>query len=324
MTQQLSASISAPHPLSGKIVTVIGGSGFVGRHLAQHLFEHGARLRIASRSPGKAYAVRALANLGQVQFIGTDVTRPEMLTAGFTGSDMVVNLVSAFTGKLDAIQGEGAGRIAAAAKAAGVRAFIHVSVLGADATSDVPYLRTKAEGERAILTAYPQATILRPSVLFGPDDHFVMMLADAMASAPIMPVFAPEAKLQPLYVDDLAKAIVNVLANTEHHEGKIYEVAGPEAISMLEITQRIAAAQERKRHIWPLSDSMAKVLRALPFTPISADQYKVLKAGNTLTGALPGLDALGVTPRPIGLFLNRWMAPFRKTGRFTDDNAVAP
>ena len=312
-----------PHSLNGKIVTVLGGSGFVGRHLAQELLMRGARVRIASRHPGKAYAVRALANLGQVQFAHVDVTKPESMARGFAGSDLVVNLVGAFSGKLEALQGEGAGSIAAAAKAAGAQAFVHVSAMGADASSSIAYARTKAEGEQAVLAAFPQATILRPSVLFGPDDKFVMMFGQTIATLPVMPVFAPEAKLQPLFVDDAAEAIANALSDPAAHGGKTYEIAGPEAITMLDLTQRIARAEGRKRCIMPLSDAMAGLVTALPFTPISGDQYKLLKANNLPGGVLPGIADLGISPRPLGLYLDRWMLQYRKHGRFGEDEAQA-
>lgn len=307
-------------PLAGKVVTVLGGSGFVGKHLAQELFARGARLRIASREPRKAFAVRPLGNLGQVQFARVDVTRPDSLAAVLAGSDAVVNLVGAFAGNLDAVQGKGAGRIAAAARAAGAGAFVHVSAIGADADSQVDYARTKAEGEEAVRAAFPGATIVRPSVMFGPDDHFVTMLGDLIASLPALPVFAPEARLQPVFVDDAAEAIANALSDPAAHGGKTYELAGPEAITMLDLDRRIARAAGRERSFIALPDAVGGLIAAatgwLPGAPISSDQFKLLQAGSVATGSVPGIEALGVSPRPLGLFLDRWMMRFRKHGRF--------
>ncbi|MCT2400352.1 complex I NDUFA9 subunit family protein [Novosphingobium mangrovi (ex Huang et al. 2023)] len=313
--------------LAGKIVTVLGGSGFVGRHLAQELLARGARLRIASRNPRKAYAIKPLGNLGQVQFARVDVTRPDSLAAVLAGSDAVVNLVGAFAGDLDALQGNGAGGIAAAAKAAGAKAFVHVSALGADAGSDVDYARTKAEGEQAVRSAFPDATIVRPSLMFGPDDKFVMMFGGLITRMPGMPVFAPEAKLQPVFVDDVAEAIANALADPAAHGGKIYDLAGPEVVTMLELNERIAAAEGRSRSFAALPDAVAGLIATLtgwlPGAPITSDQFKLLKAGSVASGTVPGIADLGVSPRPLGLFLDRWMVQFRKHGRFGVKNAAA-
>lgn len=312
--------------LYGKIVTVLGGSGFVGRHLAQELLARGARLRIASRHPKKAFAIKPLGNLGQVQFAGVDVTKSDSLAAVLAGSDAVVNLVGAFAGNLDALQGKGAGTIAAAARAAGVGAFVHVSAIGADAGSDVDYARTKAEGEDAVRAAFPEATIVRPSLMFGPDDRFVMMFAELISRMPALPVFAPQAKLQPVFVDDVAQAIGNALAAPEVHGGKTYELAGPEVITMLAFNERIAAAQGRSRSFAELPDVVSGLIASttgwLPGAPISSDQFKLLKAGSVAGGTLPGIAELGVTPRPLGLFLDRWMVRFRKHGRFGAKHAA--
>ena len=320
----------SPRPtdsLSGKIVTVLGGSGFVGRHLAQELLARGARLRIASRNPQKAYTIKPLGNLGQVQFARVDVTKPDSLAAVLAGSDAVVNLVGAFGGDLDALQGKGAGGIAAAAKAAGAQAFVHVSAIGADAASDVAYARTKAEGETAVLAAFPQATVVRPSLVFGPDDNFLMMFGQLIPRMPVMPVFAPEAKLQPVFVDDVAEAIANALADPEACGGKVYELAGPEVVTMLELNERIARAEGRAASFAALSDGVSGLIAGLtgwlPGAPITRDQFKLLKAGSVASGDLPGLAELGVSPRPLALFLDRWMTQFRKHGRFGTKGARA-
>ena len=305
--------------LDGRLVVLIGGSGFVGAHLAQALLKRGCRLRIVSRHPERAFRLRALANLGQVQFLRGDVTRPAGLAAALAGAFGVVNLVGAFAGNLDALQGEGAGRTAAVAQAAGVEAFVQVSALGSDAASPVDYNRTKAEGEAAVRAAFPGATIVRPSVLFGEDDAFLNLFAGLIARLPALPVFGPQAKLQPLNVDDAAEAIANALGDPARHGGKAYDIAGPEAISMLDLNRRIAAAQNREPVLVALPDVVSGGFAAatgwLPGAPLSSDQWALLKDGNVLHGE-NGLAALGVTPRPLGLFLDRWMVRYRKHGRF--------
>lgn len=308
--------------LEGKLVVLLGGSGFLGKHVTQELLARGARLRIASRHPERAFALKPLGNLGQVQLVRCDVLRTASLSAALAGADGVVNLVGAFDGDLDALQGKGAGTIARAARDAGASAFVHVSANGADADSPVDYARTKAEGEAAVLTAFPKATVMRPSILFGPDDHFVNRFAGLIATLPAMPVFGPEARLQPVFVDDVAQAIAEALGNSGAHGGKTFELCGPEVLTMLEFNQRIAAAQGRARAFIELPDFVSSAFATLtgwaPGAPITRDQWELLKAGNTASGKLPGLKALGVSPHPLGLYLDRWMVRFRKHGRFGD------
>jgi len=312
-------SVNEKDTLSGKVVTVLGGTGFFGRHLAQELLARGARLRLVSRHPQKAWRVRPLGNLGQMQSVPLDATRSNKLAEALAGSDAVVNLVGAFKGNLDALQGKGAGRFAAIARDAGVASFVHVSAIGADASSRVAYARTKGEGEAAVLEAFPEATILRPSVLFGDDDNFVMMFGRLIAAMPALPVFGPDAKLQPLFVDDAAEAIGNALVMPEAR-GRTYEIAGPEVLTMLELNQRIAAAQCRSRSFIALPDAVSSAIASMPLAPISRDQWALLQAGSVADPAVPGIRDLAVTPRPMSLFLDRWMVRFRKNGRFNESS----
>ena len=313
--------MSTTQTLSSKLIVLFGGDGYIGAHVAQELLARGARLRIISRHPERAFRLKPLAGLGQVQFVRADITRTEaaMLVAG---ADAVVNLVGAFTGDLDVLHVRAPASLAAAAQAAGVGAFIHVSANGANIDSKVDYARTKAEGEAAVLAAFPKATILRPSVVFGPDDNFINLFAGLIAAAPVIPVFCGDARLQPVFVDDVAQAIANAAADPARLGGKTYELVGPEVLTMLELNQRIADAQGRKRSFAVLPDFVSGIIAALPGTPVSSDQIALLKAGNVGTG-LPGLKALGVTARPLGLFLDRWLVRFRKHGRFGDKRGLA-
>ena len=306
--------------LAGKLVVVVGGSGFVGRHLAQELLNRGARLRVASRQPERAAGLKPLANLGQVQLVRADLTRSDSLPQVLAGANAVVNLAGTIAGELDAVMGRGAGALAQAAKTAGAAAFVHVSAIGADPAGETEYARAKAAGESAVLAAFPSATIMRPSVLFGPDDQFINMFAGLSASLPVLPVFGSTAKLQPLLVDDLALAICAALEHPAAHGGKTFELGGPEVVTMGELNRRVAQAAGRAPVFADLPDAVSAAFATLtgwlPFAPLSRQQWKLLKAGNVTSGQLPGCQALGITPRPMGLFLDRWLVRFRKHGRF--------
>ena len=307
--------------LNGKLVTVLGGSGFVGSHIAQELLSRGARLRIASRHPERSHSLRPLANLGQMQFAHADITKPDSLRAVFNGAHGVINLVGAFDGNLDAVQGRGAGRMAKIAAESGVASLVHISAIGADEDSELDYQASKGMGEHAIHQEFPDATILRPSIIFGEDDDFINMFAGLISSAPAMPVFAPEAELQPVHVDDVAEAAVAALADPGRHGGKIYELAGPDRLTMLELNRRIAKAQGRNRTFLPLPDFVGRAFAVatgwLPGAPISRQQYDMLAQGNVASGKQPGFEELGVSPKPLGLFLDKWMTRYRRHGRFS-------
>lgn len=310
--------MAAHDPLNGKLVAITGGSGFLGRHVAQALLERGARLRIASRHPQKAFSLRPLAQLGQIEFMPCDVRDPASAAAAVRGADAVVNLVASFDGDLMKLICGGARNVAQAARDAGADAMVHVSAIGADADSPAEYARAKALSEEEVLAAFPRATILRPSLLFGEDEGFVQMLAGLIAALPVLPVFAPQTKLQMLFVDDAADAVAAALADPRRHGSKTYEIAGPEAIGMMDLHRRIAAAQGRERHFIAMPDALSALFAALPGTPMNGDQWALLQHDNAPSGAVPGLDKLGIQPRPLGLFLDRWMVRYRKHGRFSD------
>jgi len=234
------------------------------------------------------------------------------------GADAAVYLVGSLKGDLVALQARGAGWAAEAAAANGAGAFVYVSALGADPESDSGYAATKGEGERLVRAAFSQATIVRPSVLFGDDDGFLNLFARYIRDLPVVPVFGAASKVQPLWVDDAAEGIANALADPSRHGAKTYELAGPEAITMLDLNRRIAEAQRRDRTFLPMPDALSAALAAVPLTPMNSDQWRLLKRGSLPTGDLPGLKQLGVTAKPLGLFLERWMIRFRKAGRFGD------
>ncbi|QIQ87791.1 complex I NDUFA9 subunit family protein [Erythrobacter sp.] len=307
-------------PLFDSLVTVFGGSGFIGNYVAQSLLERGARLRIASRHPEHSHSLKPLANLGQLQFARCDITNEESVAAALHGATHVVNLVGAFSGDLEKLMGEAPGTMARIARQNGARAFVHVSAIGVDASSPTTYARGKAIGEERVREEFPEATILRPSIVFGKDDNFLNMFGQLIQLMPVLPVFGPEAELQLTYVDDVAEAIAVALEHPETHGGHVYELGGPERLTMMEINRRIAAAQGRKRRFVAMSDSLSSLFASLPGTPMSKDQWTLLKPGSTVSGEHRTYADLGIEPRPLGLFLDKWMVRYRKQGRFGLDN----
>jgi NADH dehydrogenase len=303
-------------PLEDKLVVLIGGGGFLGTHVAEELLRRGARLRVADRHPEKAWHLRPLAQLGQLQFARCNVADRRSVEAAMQGADAAVYLVGSFKGDLRELQAQGAGWTAQAAAANGAGAFVYVSALGADPASDSAYAATKGEGERLVREHFPQASMVRPAVLFGEDDAFLNLFARYIRDLPFVPVFGARAQLQPLWVDDAATAIANALADPVRHGGQTYEIAGPEPMTVLELNRRIAAAQGRNRQFVQLPAALAAIFAMLPLTPMNSEQWKMLQRGSTPSGTLPGLDAFGVTPKPLALFLDRWMVRFRKHGRF--------
>ena len=312
-------------PLSGQLVTIFGGTGYIGNYVAQSLLARGARLRLASRSPGKAQDLKPLANLGQMQLMPCDITREEHVAAALEGASYVVNLVGAFDGDLVKLMGEAPGTMARMAAANGVKSFVQISAIGADAGSPTAYARGKALGEERVLAAFPKATVLRPSIVFGKDDNFLNLFGGMIEMLPILPVFGPEAKLQLVYADDVAEAVAVALEHPERHGGYTYELGGPEQLSMMQIHERIAAAQGRKRTFLPVPDGLSATFAALPGTPMSRDQWTLLKPGSTVAPGARGFDELGIEPKPLGLFLDKWMLRYRKHGRFgaANDRAKA-
>lgn len=308
--------MSKPSPLSNALVTVFGGGGFIGNYVAQALLARGARVRVASRSPEKSWPLKPLANLGQLQFARCDITNLTHITKAVSGADYVVNLVGAFAGDLDQLMGEAPGQIASVAKAQGVKALVHMSAIGADETSPTAYAKGKGLGERLVLDAFNTATILRPSIVFGKDDNFLNMFAGLINMAPVLPVFGPDAQLQLVYVDDVAEAVAVALEDPAKHGGQTFELGGPEVLTMMDINTRIAAAQARNPRFIAMPDGLSGLFAAMPLTPMSRDQWTLLKAGSVVAQGAHTLADLGIEARPLGAFLDKWMTRYRDHGRF--------
>ena len=309
-------------PLENKLVVLIGGGGFLGRHTAEELLRRDARLRIADRHPEKAYYLRPLANLGQLQFARCDATNAGGIRAALAGADAAVYLPGTWGADRQAVHVDGAAEAARAAAAEGCQAFIYVSTIGADATSDSGFASTKGQGEAEVRATFPHATILRPSVLFGEDDTFINLFARPIMSLPAVPVFGAEARLQPLFVDDAALAIAAALGDPARYSGRTFELGGPEVLTMAELNGRIARAQGRERALIPVPDALCGLFAALPGTPMTSDQWRMLQRGSVADAEAPGISALGIVARPLGLFLERWMMRYRKHGRFGDKREI--
>jgi NADH dehydrogenase len=302
----------------GQLVAIVGGGGFVGRSVAQALMATGARIRIVQRNPRAAVAVKALGNLGQAQFAAGDVTKPATLERAFTGADAIVNLAGSF-GDMQAVQGEGAGNVARAAAAAGARALVHVSAIGADAASPSLYGRSKAAGEAAVRMAFPTATILRPSIIFGRDDAFINRFAGVLSMAPVMPVFSPNTLFQPVFVGDVADAVAVALQRGDT-AGPLYELGGPRQISMRSLLEWIAGKTGRTPILVDLPDMIAGAIATatgwLPGAPITRDQWLMLGRDNIVSDGAAGLADLGIAATSLEALAPGWLDRFRRHGRF--------
>jgi uncharacterized protein YbjT (DUF2867 family) len=301
--------------MQGRLVTIFGGGGFLGRYVAQAVLAQGARVRIACRNPAGAMYIKPLGNIGQVQLIAADVRKPASVHRSVADADAVINLVGSFE-NMDAVQHIGAANVAKAAAAAGVGALVHISAIGADAQSEAEYGRSKAAGEAAVRAAFPSATILRPSIVFGREDQFINRFAGLIRMLPVVPVIGAGTKFQPVFVGDVAKAIAMALTGTG---GETFELGGPEMLTMLELNRWIAKAIGRDPVFAPVPDVAAGLLAKttcwLPGAPITMDQFKMLGSDNVVTGK-DGLAALGITPTSLDAVAEDWLDIYRKHGRF--------
>ncbi len=309
----------AEQPLFGKLITLFGGGGFVGRPTAQALMQAGARLRIAQRNPARAARVKALGGLGQTQFATVDIRNADSVARAVAGSDGVVNLVGSF-GDYDAVQREGAAHVAKACAEAGITVPVHISAIGADAQSPSHYGRSKGEGEAAMRAACPDAIILRPSIIFGREDQFINRFAGLIAMAPVMPVIRGDARFQPVFVGDVARAIAAVLIDGAGHRGRTFELGGPQILSMRGIYQWIAERTGRKPLLVDVPDAaaaaMARLTGWLPGAPMTWDQWLMLQSDNVAADGMPGLAVLGIAPTALDAVADGWLDRYRKHGRF--------
>jgi len=307
-----------PIPGNPPLVTIFGGSGFIGRYVCEALVKAGVRLRVAARDPRRAFFLQPLGQVGQIGFARADLGRADTIEAAVAGASAVINLVGLFKGDLHAIHVEGAGHAAAAARDAGASSFVQVSAIGADPGAESNYGRTKGLGERAVREAFPQATIIRPSVVFGPEDEFTNRFA-SMARLPLLPVIAPRTRFQPLFVRDLGEAIARAALDPQRHGGKVYELGGPQTLTMRELNARVAAMAGQRPAIVDVPDvivdGLAK-LGFLPGAPLSSDQWKMLARDNVAAEGASGFDAFDIVPTPLEAVAPEWLGRFVSGGRF--------
>jgi uncharacterized protein YbjT (DUF2867 family) len=309
------------------LVTVFGGSGFLGRHLVRALAREGYRIRPAVRRPDLAGHLQPLGRVGQIHAVQANLRYPQSVEAAVRGADVVINLAAILyqRGKqtFEAVHAEGAHAVARAAAAHDAR-LIHVSALGADPESTAAYARTKAAGEAAVLATVPDATIFRPSIMFGPEDDFFNRFASMARLFPFLPlVGGGETKYQPVFVGDVAQAIVRA-ANGQAKGGTIYELGGPEVKSFKELMAYVLAVTERKRLLLPIPFGLARLqatfLQFLPKPLLTPDQVELLRTDNVVSQAAIAegrtITALGIEPAALEAIVPSYLWRFRKTGQF--------
>jgi NADH dehydrogenase len=302
-----------------QLVTVFGGAGFIGRYVCELLFKSGVRVRIASRDPRNDYFIQPLAQVGQFGFEQADIRNPESVRNAVKSATAVVNLVGVFGREMHRIHVDGARNVAEAAREAGAGALVHISAMGADIASASNYGRTKGEGEEAVRRGFPDATIVRPSLVFGPEDELTNRFA-AMARLPFLPVIAAKRNFQPVYVRDLARAIVAAALEPGRFAGKTYEIGGPQVMSMVELHQAILAITGQDTEIVHTPDFVAGLIAKLGFlpgAPLTRDQWLMLQRDNVPTGKLPGLEAFEIDPTPLAAVAYEWLGRFNRGGRFS-------
>ncbi|UWQ49684.1 complex I NDUFA9 subunit family protein [Leisingera caerulea] len=315
-----------------KLVTIYGGSGFVGRYIARRMAKEGWRVRVAVRRPNEAMHVKPYGVPGQVEPVFCNVRDDMSVAAVMQGADAVVNCVGVLNelGKntFGAVHAEGAGRIARIAAQEGVASLVQISAIGADADADSVYSRTKAAGEAAVLQHFPGAVILRPSVIFGAEDEFFNRFAGMTRLSPVLPIASGSTRFQPVYVDDVAKAAV--LGATGEAEGGIYELGGPEVKSFRELMEQMLEVIHRRRLILSLPRFAAwlvafgfDMLQAASFQLIAnkvltRDQLRSLKSDNVVSEGAKGFSDLGISPVSLEAVLPDYLWKFRPSGQYDE------
>lgn len=320
-----------------KIVTIFGGAGFVGTQIVQLLARSGYRIRVATRRPGLAGHVKMFGSVGQVQPIQANLRNAASVQHAVRGADIVINLVgighSRGVQTFASVHVDGARHVAEAARAAGAGTLVHMSALGVDLAAEVSdYAASKLAGEAAVLEAFPQAIIMRPSILFGPGDGFFNLMGTLTRVFPVLPLIGGATRFQPAYVGDVAAAFA-LAAEGKVKPGKIYELGGPQIESYKDLMARIQRETARNRPMLPIPAGIAKLLALplsiLPFPPLlTADQVELLGVDNVVSDAAikdkRTFAAFGITPTAMDTILPTYLYRFRKHGQFDRDNAPAP
>lgn len=308
-----------------RLVTLFGGDGFLGRYVVQELLKARVRVRIASRDPRGDFFLRPLAALGQMHSVRADITDPQAVARAVAGAHAVVNFVGLLKGAFDAVHVAGARNVADAAATASATSLVHVSAIGADPASPSAYGRSKGEGEAAVRAAFPAATIVRPSILFGREDQFLNRFAQMARIAPVLPVVRPDARFQPAFVADAAKAIAAAAMDPGAYAGRVYELGGPEIMTMRQINEYVTRTTGRPRPLIEIPDFASRLLAEatgwLPGAPITVDQWLMLGTPNIVADGAQGFEAFGIVPTPIAAVAENWLVPYRRHGRFAKMSA---
>jgi NADH dehydrogenase len=310
----------------GRRATVFGASGFIGRYVVRRLAQAGWIVRACMRDPVAGAFLKPMGNVGQIVPMRVDLAGSDAaLAAAVHGADAVINLVGilAQNGKqtFKALQADGAARLAKAASAAGAASFVQVSAIGADASSKSEYARSKAAGEAGVRAAFPAATIIRPSIVIGAEDGFFNRFARMAAWSPALPLIGGgHTKFQPVYVADVAEAIVRAI-DLPAAKGATFEAVGPRVYSFRELIEYMLATIGKHRGLipvaWPIAELQGAVLGLLPGKLLTRDQVELLKSDNIGTGG-PGLEAFGIAPAALEAVAPLYLAAYRKGGRFAD------
>ena len=301
-----------------RIVTVFGGGGFIGRYVCEELFEREVRVRVACRNPRVAHFIQPLATIGQLGFERADVTDVASVRRAVKDASAVINLAGVFGRAMRSIHVDGARNVAEAASDAGASSLVHISAIGADPNSDSQYGRTKADGEAAVRAAFPGATIIRPSLVFGPEDDLTNRLA-ALATLPVLPVIASKRQFQPVYVKDLAKVIATTALDPVSYGEQTFEIGGPQIMTMEEMYRICARSAGREPELLDMPNAASAFLSwfgFIPGAPLSRDQWKMLQRDNTPAKKSKDLAAFGIEPTALGSVAPQWLVRFRSGGRW--------
>jgi uncharacterized protein YbjT (DUF2867 family) len=314
------------------LVTVFGGSGFLGRHVVRALANRGYRIRVAVRRPDLAGFLRPMGRVGQIHGVQANLRFPHSVTAAVRDADIVVNLVGILfergEQRFDAVQADGAEAVALAAKGVGAR-LVHVSAIGADLNSPSEYAQSKAEGEKRVLAALPEATIMRPSIVFGPEDDFFNRFAALARLMPALPLpGGGHTRFQPVFVGDVAEAIAKAVDGDVKPDA-IYEMGGPDVRTFKELMEFTLATIQRRRLLIPTPFALMKLkaafLQFLPKPPLTPDQVELLKGDNVVSDEARRdgrtLEALGIVPESMAAIVPTYLWRFRKAGQFNPHTA---
>ncbi len=312
--------------MNTRLVTVFGGSGFLGRHTVRALARAGWRIKVATRHPGRGFFLRPLGTVGQIDFVKCDVADAESVAAAVMGSSAVINLTGILfqSGQtFEDVQAKGAAHIAQACAAANVTSLVHVSAIGADTESASDYAVTKAQGETAMRESFPNAVILRPSIIFGPEDGFFNKFAQMARFFPALPLIGGgKTRFQPVFVGDVARAIATCLDSADAR-GRTYELGGPTTYSFKELLQLILKETGRRRALVRLPFGLAMIkaafLQILPKPLLTVDQVKLLKTDNIVAPTAAGLADLGITPTSVEAVIPSYLWRFRAKGEYAND-----